>query len=202
VLAQARKQTFRKSQRLFSVGDRADYLFVVTRGRVRFSRPSSAGRDVVMAVATTGDVLGLGSLLDVTPEYYGTAEAIEATEVIAWTQTAAHRLVAVHPQLGHNALQVALRYLAYFMDRHLQAVSSTAEQRLARTLIHLGSRSGLPTPGGVEVAASNELLAGLSDVSPYTASRTLQAWARAGAVRKARGRVHIISPEKLLAENG
>jgi histidinol-phosphate/aromatic aminotransferase/cobyric acid decarboxylase-like protein len=96
--------------------------------------------------------------------------------------------------------RLALRYVAVFAERHIQLVSGTAEQRLARTLSRLGTQSGIPTATGVDVAITNELLAALSDVSRFTASRTLGSWSREGAVRKSRGHVYITSPEKLLID--
>ena len=144
-----------------------------------------------MSVLVAGDVCGLGTLLDVSEHYYATAESIEPTEVLIWSRSTLHRLAAIHPQLSQNALRVALRYVAVFAERHIQLVSGTAEQRLARTLTRLGSQSGIPTPTGVDVAITNELLAALSDVSPFTASRTLGSWSRDGCRTEVPGpRVH------------
>lgn len=198
ILSQATTRTFGASQVLYRAGEPATNLFVVRKGRVKFSRVSSSGQEVVMGVLVAGDVCGLGTLLDVVADYYGTAEALEPTETLVWTRRSLARLTVVHPRLSQNALRVALRYVAAFADRHVEFVTSTAPQRLARTLTNLAHRSGTPTSTGIDVAASNELLASLSDVSPFTVSRTLRAWAQEGAVQKSRGRVRILFPEKLL----
>jgi CRP-like cAMP-binding protein len=51
---------------------------------------------------------------------------------------------------------------------------------------------------GVEVDVKNDDLASLADISPFTTSRLLNEWERRGAVQKARGKVLIRCPEKLI----
>ena len=200
ILSDGNERTYRASQILYRLGEPAARLFLLRKGRVKLTRATAPGRELVMAVLVAGDVCGLGTLLDVSEHYYATAESIEPTEVLIWSRSTMHRLAATHPQLSQNALRVALRYVAVFAERHIQLVSGTAEQRLARTLTRLGTQSGIPTATGVDVAITNELLAALSDVSPFTASRTLGSWSREGAVRKRRGHVYITSPEKLVID--
>ena len=200
ILGAGRERTFTASQILFRTGEPAEQLFLVRKGSLRFERVSSAGREVVMGVLVAGDVCGLGSLISENVDYYGTAVALETSQVIVWNRDAVKRLAKTYPLLSQNALQVALAYIGHFIERQLRLVSSTAEQRLAGTLIRLGTRSGNTTPAGIEITVTNELLASLSDVSPFTTSRAMQNWSRSGAITKGRGRVRITSPEKLLTE--
>jgi CRP-like cAMP-binding protein len=198
ILAEARERSVPAATVLFRTGEPAERLFLVRRGSVRFGRVSSAGREVVMGVLTKGDVCGLGSLIADGLHYYGTAVTLESSELLVWNYGAIQRLAVTYPTLSMNALRVALNYVAHFIDRQLQLVSSTAEQRLAGTLIKLGNKSGNPTPNGIELAVTNELLASLADVSPFTTSRTMQVWTRSGAITKSRGLVRITAPEKLI----
>jgi len=198
ILGAGRERTFAASQTLFRTGEPAERLFMLRKGSVRFSRVSDGGREVVMGVLVSGDICGLGSLLTSPISYYGTAVAIEASEMVVWNHAVLQKLAADYPLLSQNALHVALNYIAHFIDRQLRLASSTAEQRLAGTLISLGTRSGNITPNGVELTVTNELLASLADVSPFTTSRAMQTWSRSGAIVKSRGRLRITAPEKLL----
>ena len=151
-----------------------------------------------MGVLVAGDVCGLGSLINEDMTYLGTAVTLEPSTVLVWNRLAVHRLAAMYPVLSQNALHVALHYVAHFIERQLRLASSSAEERLAGTLIKLGTKSGHATPQGLEVTVTNELLASLADVSPFTTSRAMQSWTRSGAITKMRGRVRITAPEKLL----
>src|SRR4029434_9472309 len=118
------------------------------------------------------------------------AVALEKSDVMVWNRAAVRKLAMTYPLLSQNALHVALTYVGHFIERQLRLASSTPEERLAGALIKLGTRAGQVTPHGVELTVTNELLASLADVSPFTTSRAMQAWTRSGAIKKSRGRVH------------
>jgi len=198
IVAKSIRRTLHPAQVLFRTGEPADHLFVLRKGRVRFGRLGSTGREIVMGILGPGDVFGLGSLLAARMDYIGTAEAIERGEVLVWPRDVIRRLAEEHPQVAGNVLHVALRYLARFAERHERLLSRTAEQRLAHTLMRLGARNGIRSAAAVDVQINNQQLASLADVSPFTASRLLKDWERHGAVNKTRGAVHIVCPEKLL----
>ena len=88
--------------------------------------------------------------------------------------------------------------MAQFAELHETTVSHNAEERLSAALARARIRVGSPSRYGIEVRVTNEQLASAADISAFTVSRLLQRWERAGAVRKSRGAVHIISPEQLL----
>src|SRR5262245_29905402 len=149
IVGAARDRAFVANQVLFRTGEPAEQLFLLRKGSVRFSRVSTAGREVVMGVLVPGDVCGLGSLLAAPVNYYGTATALEPSQMLVWNHASVSKLAMTYPLLSQNALHVALNYIAHFVERQLQLASSTAEQRLAGTLIRLGTRSGNATPLGV-----------------------------------------------------
>ena len=198
VVAEARRQEFHAGQILFRMGEPAQELFALARGRVQFGRLASTGREVFLGVLVPCDVFGLGSLIAGYSSYIGTAEALEAGEALVWSREAIQRLAVEHGRLTWNALQIALGYVAQFAELHETTVSHNAEERLSAALTRLGSRVGSPSPLGLEVRVTNEQLASAANLSAFTVSRMLKRWERAGAVRKSRGAVHIISPEKLL----
>jgi CRP/FNR family transcriptional regulator, nitrogen oxide reductase regulator len=200
IVAGSRRRALQPAQVLYRTGEPADRLFVLSKGRVRFGRLGSSGREVVIGILSPGDVFGLGSILAPQIEYMGTAESLERGEVLVWTRDVIQRLAEQHPQLAGNVLRIALLYAAQFAERHERLLSRTAEQRLAHALMRLGSRTGTASGSGIDVRINNEELASLADVSPFTASRLLKDWERSGMVNKARGSVRIITPEKLLLD--
>jgi CRP-like cAMP-binding protein len=199
ILAGSHRRTTRAKQVLFRTGEPAERLFVLGKGRVQFGRISSTGREIAIGILGPGDVFGLGSLLT-RYSYIGTAKVIGPGEVLVWTRDSLRRLAGKYPQLTSNALQIAADYVATLADRHEKLISETAEQRVAGALAQVGVQIGHPSPEGIEVDIKNEQLASLADVSTFTVSRLLQRWERDDAIKKRRGTVHIISPEKLLVD--
>jgi CRP-like cAMP-binding protein len=125
---------------------------------------------------------------------------LDDCEAYVWDHASILRLGLRYPRLAANCLRISLYYVAQFAERHISLASCSVEERLARTLIDLGNRSGQATPRGVEVYVKNEQLASLADVNYFTTSRLLKKWERIGAVKKSRGKVIIECPEKLLME--
>ncbi len=74
----------------------------------------------------------------------------------------------------------------------------SAQQRLAYVLTNLAQGIGQQVPDGIELDVRNEELANEANVTPFTASRMLSEWQRQGILRKTRGKILLLSPERLL----
>jgi CRP-like cAMP-binding protein len=129
-----------------------------------------------------------------------TAEATCECEVLAWEHLAIRKLVSRYPLLAENALHIALANLRIYIDRHVALVTKTAEARLAETIVRLGEQTGEFHPEGIEIRATNDELAAFAGVSPFTASRVLGHWGRAGALSRERGRMLLQDPEALMVD--
>jgi CRP-like cAMP-binding protein len=198
ILSYGTARKFRAKQVICREGEPAKHLYLLLSGGVKLYRVTHAGREVILGWLLPREVFGLGSLVSEPVNYIGTAESLQDCETLVWDHASIHRLGSRYPQLTSNALRIALQYVSVFADRHVSLASSTAEDRLARTLTRLGARSGKATPAGVEVTVNNEHLASLADVGYFTVSRVLRKWQRQGAIKKTRGKILIRRPEKLL----
>jgi CRP/FNR family transcriptional regulator, nitrogen oxide reductase regulator len=200
IVAAAQSRQISAKHDIISAGHRATHLFLVQSGQVRYYHLTKQGELVMLALLVPGDVIGLVTLLKSPSTYMATAEATSDCELLAWERTTIRKLVSRHPVLGENAMQIALGYLRNYVKRHIGLVTKTAAQRLAETLRKLGDQSGKVDSNGIEIRATNDQLAALADISPFTASRVLGKWARAGILSKARGRVLLHDPEPLMID--
>ncbi len=181
-------------------GSPAANLFLLRTGSAKFYRLTPRGDEVLLSQLSPGTVFGLGTLLERPVPYIGTAETTRPSELFVWEQSRIRGFAGKQPRLAQNALGIVLRYLGAHFDRLVDLVTCTAAERLARAVLHLSKRAGKISPAGVEVSATNEELAAMSNVSAFTVSRLLAHWARTGALAKSRGKIFIYSPEQLLGE--
>lgn len=200
ILAAARVRRFSADQPITTGGCRATHLYLLQSGQARFYHVTKSGDLVLLAWLVPGDVIGLVATLETPPPYMATAEASCDCELLAWQHSAIRKLVAGYPILAENALRISLAYLRTYIDRHAGLLTKSAEERLAETLLRLGERVGEFHPDGIEIRATNDELAALADISPFTASRVLRNWDRTGALCKARGRVVLQAPEALMVD--
>jgi len=199
VLAQGRALKVVPKTRLCIGGDKAEHLFVVLSGRVKYSRLTAEGDEIILRLFTPGESFGLATLLPHPPKYLGTAEALVAGELHVWNHDEISQLSDRYHQIKTNALHIALRLLGTLSDRHASLFEASASHRVARVLIDVGRRSGGIHPQGIDVHITNEQLGSLADVSRFTASRVLSGWNKMGVITKERKTVCIHSPEGLLS---
>jgi CRP/FNR family transcriptional regulator len=179
-------------------GSPAEHLYLLKSGAAKLYRITKGGDEVLLSRVAPGDTFGLGTLLARPAPYMATAETIGDCEFLVWDQARIRGLARRYQRLAQNALGIVLRYLAGHFDRLAHLLTSTAEERVAHTVVHLGKKSGTVVPTGVEIAATNEEIAALANVSPFTVSRVLNKWMRVGALAKSRKKVFIQTPEKLM----
>jgi len=198
VLALAVIRRFTPSRIIVRTNDPVTHLFLLKTGSVNYYRVTSEGQEVVLARLYPGDVFGLEALVDEPIDNIGTAETLQESELYGWERHLISQYAKSHPKLVVNALRISLEHNRLYSDRHLALVSDTAEHRLSHILTRLGDRIGRPSPTGLEIHITNEHLASLADINLFTASRILSKWARAGALKKSRGKVVIHFPQKKL----
>ena len=200
ILGAAEIRTVGAQHVILREGDLPSHLFLLKSGIAKFYRLTPNGDEVLLSLLVPGDTFGLGTLLTRPVPYIGTAETTRDSELLVWKQARIRKLAQKYPRLAQNALGIVLRYLNTHFDRLFDLVACTAADRLARIVVHLCRETGLTIPTGIEINATNEELAAQANVSPFTVSRFLSTWTRRGALKKARGKIFVKSPEKLLGD--
>ena len=200
ILGIAEQRRVSVSELIIHSGDKADCLFLLREGNVKYYKVTEQGEEQILWWLTPGDVFGLATLLKNPPGYIGSAEAKKDCTFWAWEHSSIRNLSEVYPQLAENALRITLGYLAAYVERHAGLTTRSAEERLAHTLLRLGNSAGRAHADGVDLDITNEHLGGLADVGLFTTSRLLSNWERQGTIEKARGKIRIHAPEKLLTD--
>jgi CRP/FNR family transcriptional regulator, nitrogen oxide reductase regulator len=200
ILAGAEIRRISAKRNIITGGHRATHLFLIQSGEVHYYHLTEQGESVLLAWLVPGDVIGLMTLLESPSSYMATAEATSDCELLVWKHSVIRKLVSSHPRLGENGLRISLGFLRTYVERHIGLATKTAEERLAQAILGLSNRSGEVHPNGIEIRATNDQLGALADVSPFTASRVLNNWVRAGILSKGRGRVLLHAPEALMID--
>jgi CRP-like cAMP-binding protein len=197
ILAAGTQQRFHANSVMHNQGYRAAHLFLLLTGRVRRFFLTEDGQKVVLLRVPPGDIFGEASLLARPSEYLVSSESITSSSVLVWSRATIRGFCERHPRLVENALLISFDYLAAYRAVHASLICNSAPQRLARVLGNLAAGIGQKVPGGVELDVRNEELANEANISPFTASRLLNAWQREGILVKSRGKVLLRYPYRL-----
>jgi CRP/FNR family transcriptional regulator, cyclic AMP receptor protein len=135
-------QLYPKGTILFTEGQQAHGVFILSKGRVRLSTTSMDGRSLLLRIAEPGEMIGLPGVIS-GKIYVLTAEALEPIQVNFIPRAPFLKFLREH---GDAALRVAEIlneiYHATFRELRYLALSGTASERLARFLLDAAVSGG------------------------------------------------------------
>jgi CRP-like cAMP-binding protein len=200
VLSVAKHRQFRASSVIINQEDPAERFFLLTSGRGRHFVITSDGRKILLHWLTAGQVFGGAAILSTPYQYLANTEVLSDSCALVWERQTIRELAINFPRLLDNALSIAVtENIAWSTAAHISLSSDDAHGRVAHLLISLASAIGEATDDGVQMKVLNEDLAEGANVTPFTVSRCLRDWQRAGILAKRRGKILLRKPELLLA---
>jgi CRP/FNR family transcriptional regulator, nitrogen oxide reductase regulator len=198
ILARARHQRFAAPSVVLRQGDDADRLFLLTSGQGSHFVETGEGRKILVYWLTAGQLFGGAALLSTPCAYLASTEVQSGSCALVWSRRTIREFIAQHPVLIDNALSIAVTELcAWQLAARISIGTEEAPVRVARLLMSLACGIGKSVAGGVEILVANEDLAGAAGVTPYTVSRLIAEWQRAGILTKGRRRIILRRPELL-----
>jgi CRP/FNR family transcriptional regulator, cyclic AMP receptor protein len=136
-----RNQTLKKGDILFHKGSKGTALYIIKKGKIKVSLPSSLGDEVVLAIFSDGDFFGEMALLDGMPRS-ADATAIEPTELLLL-----NRQDFISFLNGNkNAVQAVLQSLSLRLRKTDDLLEDTCflniSARFAKKLLELAAKHG------------------------------------------------------------
>jgi CRP/FNR family transcriptional regulator, cyclic AMP receptor protein len=188
---------FHGGQALFTEGDLAERVFVIERGWVIISSIAPGGREIVLGVRGSGDVIGDLSVLDGAPRS-ATALAVGQVEATVAPGSALMRALS-DPGTAMELLRILADRLRDADRKRLEFAALDTLGRVAWRLQELGERFGEETTGGVEVELplSQEQLASWCGASREATVKALASLRSLGCIATGRRTVVIRDTEAL-----
>lgn len=171
-------------------GDAPDGMYLLEEGRVLVQSLTVDGAAVGLSVVDEGHVVGEQALLAQTARS-ATVTAVRPTMIRLLRPTQFRELRAERPEIDQFLVQVLDARLREMSTRLAEAVHSTAEERVCRRVLALGSAFD----GTIRL--SQATLASLAGTTRPTVNRVLQDLVRQDTVRLRRARIEIVDPEAL-----
>lgn len=162
-------------------------------GRTAVYRLAHDGDKLFLRWGVPGDVFGLAVILRTPARYLVTVEAVQEGSLLAWDLAASRTLVLRCPSLSKAVSSVVANYLEGLIDVLGAYAFQTAQERIARLLVESAKQLGRTGSEGIELDLTNEQLAVVAHMSPFTASRNLSKWQKLGVLKKRRGKIVLPS---------
>jgi CRP-like cAMP-binding protein len=199
VVSAAALRKYQRGAVLSGEGEAANEFFMLVSGRARYFTLTEDGRRVILRWILPSEVFGAMALLPEPGAYLVSTESVRDCELLTWRRADIRRLALRYPRLLENVLTIASDYFSWYVTAHLALISHSARERLARVLFHLASDIGRPVEDGIALDITNEELADTANITRFSTSRLLGEWQRKGILTKRRGKLVLISSERLFA---
>lgn len=198
MLAISRRATYRKGEVLYNQGDTGNSAALILSGAIKISTFSAAGREIVFAYLSAGDMVGDVAVLDGSVRT-ATATAAEKVECFILPRAELNRMIASDPDLAVAVIR--------FLCGRLRATNSLLESdrsyeqaaRLARGILRLLKEHGHrdAEEGNLGLSINQTDLGAFVSMARENVSRQISDWGRAGILRLERGRIIIQDKEAL-----
>jgi CRP/FNR family transcriptional regulator, nitrogen oxide reductase regulator len=192
IAAAAHIKEFARGEILYVEGDPVPQVLLITSGMVKTAKVGMSGQEVILGLATPGDVLGALGLFS-TGRHCTTAQAFRVCRALAWDAPAFRALLARFPVLHQNMVRILVRYMRQLQERFRELSTEKVGLRVARQLARLRDQIGQPAGAGgaVEIGLSREELAQMTGTTLFSVSRILSSWEALGILKLGRETVIV-----------
>ena len=196
--AVAHVREYAKGEHLFDEGDSSDHLYIIVSGRVKVSKTTARGSDVILELFGPGDPVGAVAVYESRP-YPASGIAIEPTTCILVPRQSFFALLEAHPTLVRGLLIGLTHRLVELTNRLTELSGGRIEARLARLFLKLADDAGRQRPDGVFIPMplSRQELADMIGTTIETSIRIMSRWNKQEVVRTEKDGFLVVDREAL-----
>ncbi|MDO9288519.1 MAG: Crp/Fnr family transcriptional regulator [Thermodesulfovibrionales bacterium] len=189
---------FRKKESIFSEGDPSDWLYIVTKGKVKITKLSQSGRELILEIISPMDFFGGVAVLRGFP-YPANAIAMEDSEALKISRSNLMRILDRFPNLMYcMAMNIGDRIKGSHETLKNIAVEKV-ESRIASLLIKLSEKTSTKTDNTIviDMKLTKQDIAEMVGTTVETSIRTMSKFKKLGIVAEKAGKIIIKDVNKL-----
>jgi len=192
--------SFKKKDDIFAEGDPPEWFYIVSKGKVKITKLSHEGKEIILEIISPYDIFGGVAVLRNFP-YPANAIAMEDSEVVKISRKNLMRLVDRFPNLMHCiALKMGDRMKSSY-DSLKNIALERVEARIAALLLKLSNKVGVKTADGVliDMRLTKQDVADMVGTTVETSIRTFSKFKKQKLVKDTDGKIIITDREGLTA---
>jgi CRP/FNR family transcriptional regulator/CRP/FNR family cyclic AMP-dependent transcriptional regulator len=197
LLNAAEKKKYRKNKVIFFEDEFGDVFFLIISGKIKVTKISPDGHEIILSILKEGDFFGEMSLLDNEPRS-ATAIALDDSELIVLRQENFLSILYQNKVLLRKLLSVLSQRLRKADKKIADLALLKVQGRVAQLILDLAKKDGEALKdGSISIAVpSKKEIAGMVGASRETVSRSMNELKRKGYINQTKRRF-IISPSLL-----
>lgn len=190
---------YKKGDRIFRRGDKADGLFIVCSGKMKITRTLSDGREQILYIYSPGDFIGAFNLLKA-DHFEFDATAIQPTRMSILKKGSFDAIILQNPKMTLKVLEKAYDRINSIESLVERLSIGNSDAKVAGMLLSLVKEFGEDTPEGtvLTLTMNREEMASLAGIARETVIRKMKEFQREGILEdRGNRRIMIKSVDKL-----
>jgi CRP-like cAMP-binding protein/ActR/RegA family two-component response regulator len=183
-----------RRQQLYAEGDEPTRLYFVQAGRVKTSKTTATGKELITGFYQPGEFLGYQALLE-HRSYYDTAVALEASTLYYIPAAEFTDLLLRNAEVSQQFIRLLAGRAREREQQLVELAYHSLRRRVADALLRL------TTTTDADIQLSREDLAAVVGTAPESLSRTLSEFRQAGLIELASNSIRVLRPEGLRQAN-
>jgi CRP-like cAMP-binding protein len=196
--ALGRVRSYTAGDTIFHQGDDAGSVSILLRGRVKVTSHSAAGKEVILAFRGPGDIVGeVGAIAGSTRS--SAVRALDPVQTLAVGAADFRQFLDTHAQASMNLVLMLIERLRTADEARIEFAGHDVVGRVARRLVELSERFGVPCDDGIEVTLglSQEELAAWTASSREAVAKAMRLLRELGWIETHRRRIVVRELESL-----
>lgn len=191
-------ETHAKKDLIFSEGSPPDWLYIVKSGKVKITKVSQDGREIILELISPNDFFGGIAVMRGFP-YPANAVAMQDTELLKISRSNLMKLLDRFPPVMYCMAQNVGDRIKGSHETLRDIALERIESRIASLLIKLSEKSGRKTDEGtvIDIKLTRQDIADMVGTTVETSIRTMSKLKKSGAVSDDAGMILIKDIGKL-----
>ena len=187
---------FKKGQVMLHEGARPQGVYCIHKGKLKFYRLGSEGKEQIVRFATNGDLVGYRSILSDEP-IGASVTALEDTFACYIPKSSFFEVIDQNPKFSLNLLHESCHELGEAGKMITSLAQKTVRQRLAEIFLVLRATFGEDHEGYLDLKLTREEIANMVGTATESAIRLISELRSEGAIHTAGRRIKIEDPATL-----
>lgn len=189
--------TIKKGQNIFDEGETLNGIFCIREGVCKLSKLSANGKDQIVKLIKSGELLGQRSMISDEPTNLS-AIALEDMEVCFLPKNDVMHFFNTNNQFSFEVMKSICVDLKEADDHMVSMAQKTVKERLAETLLYLEDEFGINSEDGtLRIQLSREELAGMIGTATESCIRLLSDFNKNGLVELIGKKIALKDKSKL-----
>ncbi|MCX7793862.1 MAG: Crp/Fnr family transcriptional regulator [Thermodesulfovibrionales bacterium] len=192
------RETFKKKETIFSEGEPSEWLYILTKGKVKITKLSYEGKEIILEIIKAPDFFGGLAVMKGFP-YPASAVAMEDSEAIKVPREVFLKLVEKYPSIYKAMLSLLIERVKVTQETLKNVALERVETRIASALLRLSEKYGRPEEDGIllDLRITKQELADMVGTTVETAIRVMSRFKKSGYLNERDGKILLKDIKKL-----